>query len=220
MEPIYSSCISRALQAILASSFILLVLIPVEVKGQLGVQFQYRLPLSLAESADLADPLIQSGWSAGVVYSFRQQGIRIEWIPGIHFMQTTADGVSGGTETGTGAQATFDFRAYPMDLYGDCMCPTFSRKGQVFQKGFFLEAGVGGYYHNQPVGPESNSSGSFLARAGAGIDIGLSRRLTLTPGFRIQYEDRLHHWGLNAAQIQSRPLWVYPYIQFMTYFEN
>lgn len=220
MEPNISSSQSKAFLVILVGSFFLFLLLPGDVNGQLGAQFQYRLPLSLAESADLADPLIQSGWSAGVVYSFRQQGIRIEWLPGIHFIQTKADLVSGGTETGTGAQATFDFRAYPMDLYGDCMCPTFSRKGQVLQKGFFLEAGVGGYYLDQSIVQESDAGGSFLARVGAGVDIGLSRRLTITPGVRIQYEDRLHYWGGNATQIQSRPLWIYPYIQMMTYFDN
>lgn len=220
MEPIISSSRSKAFTAILVGSFFLIFLLPRDALGQLGAQFQFRLPLSLAESADLSDPLIQSGWSAGVVYSFRQQGIRIEWVPGIHFIQTKADMLAGGTETGSGVQATFDFRAYPMDLYGDCMCPTFSRKGQVLQKGFFLEAGVGGFYLDQSIGLESNAGGSFLARVGAGIDIGLSRRLTITPGARIQYEDRLHHWGDNATKIQSRPLWVYPYIQLMTYFDN
>lgn len=68
-----------------------------------------------------------------------------------------------------------------MDLYGDCMCPTFSRKGQVIQKGFFIEAGAGGYYHTLEATVEKTSGGSFLARIGAGVDIGLSRRLTITP---------------------------------------
>lgn len=220
MEPIISPAPLSAVRTITGILILLLGLLPGNAYAQIGAQFQYRLPLSLAESGDLADPLIQSGWSAGVVYSLRQQGIRIEWIPGVHYFQTSAERQSGGQQSGQGVQGTIDFRAYPMDLYGDCMCPTFSRKGQVIQKGFFIEAGAGGYYHTLDATVEKTSGGSFLARIGAGVDIGLSRRLTITPGARIQYEDRLHFWGANAAQIQARPLWVYPYLQIMTYFDN
>ncbi len=199
---------------------ILFLSLPAGLSAQLGVQLQYRLPLSIAESSILAAPLVQSGWSAGVIYSFRKSGIRIEWVPGLHFMQTTAESAASVDLAGSGIQATLDFRIYPMDLYGDCLCPTFSRKGQVIQKGFFFEAGAGGYYLSQETGIGSQGGGNFLARVGAGLDIGLSRRLTITPGARIQYENSLHAWGASASQKQSRPLWVYPYLQLMTYFDN
>ncbi len=219
MEPINSVTIAMH-RSLRISAVLLLFFLPVALSAQLGAQFQYRLPLSIAESSMLADPLIQSGWSAGIVYSFRRSGIRIEWIPGLHYMQTSAESTASMDLAGSGVQATVDVRIYPMDLYGDCMCPTFSRKGQVFQKGFFIEGGAGGYYLSQETGVESQSGGNFLARIGAGLDIGLSRRLTITPGARIQYENSLHAWGGTDAQKQSRPLWVYPYLQIMTYFDN
>ncbi|MCF8236580.1 MAG: acyloxyacyl hydrolase [Saprospiraceae bacterium] len=198
---------------------LLLFFLPAGLSAQLGVQLQYRLPLSLAESSMLSDPLIQSGWSAGVVYSLRRSGIRIEWVPGLHYMQTTAQSTASVDYTGSGVQATVDFRAYPLDMYGDCKCPTFSRKGQVIKKGFFVEGGAGGYYLSQKTGDGSQGGGNFLARIGAGLDIGLSRRLTITPGVRIQYENSLHAWGGSGTEKQSRPLWVYPYLQIMTYFD-
>ena len=203
--------------------FLILALIgstPALVSAQIGIQGQFRLPVSMSESSDPADPLIRSGWQVGAVYSFRQSGIRIEILPGLHFLQTTAEDPFGRTFSGNGAQATLDVRMYPMDLYGDCKCPTFSRKGQVIKKGLFLEAGLGGFYLDQETGMASETSSNFLVRVGGGLDIGLSRRLTITPGVRLQYEHQLHAWGMSTAQKQSRPLWVYPYLQLMTYFED
>lgn len=210
-----------ALRWTVFSMFLALVgSMPSACSAQIGIQGQFRLPVSMSESSDLADPLIRSGWQVGAIYSIRQSGIRIEILPGVHYLQTSAESLSGHSFSGSGAQASLDIRLYPMDLYGDCKCPTFSRKGQVIKKGFFLEAGFGGFYLNQETSVDSESSTNFFGRIGAGLDIGLSRRWTMTPGVRLQYEHHLHAWGISPSQKQSLPLWVYPYVQLMTYFED
>lgn len=194
----------------------LLMVTTAAVRAQIGVQAQYHLPGLIGEN-DAPPPLVLNGaWSAGLVYTFRQSGIRWEWVPGLFYLQTSGE-ANGTDRKGTGVMAGLDTRVYPMDLYGDCLCPTFSRKGALFQKGFFWEGGAGAWYLQQDLGGEESRNLSFYVRAGAGLDIGLSRRFTLTPGVRLQYMHRHHGWGDSGAERQHRPVWILPYLQWMTY---
>lgn len=186
------------------------------VRAQIGVQAQYHLPALIGENDTPPVPVLKSAWSAGLVYTIRQSGIRWEWIPGLFYLQTTGS-ADGDRVQGTGLMAGLDTRVYPMDLYGDCLCPTFSRKGALFQKGFFWEGGAGAWFLNQNLGNAKDQTLSFYIRAGMGLDIGVSRRFTITPGLRLQYMHRHHAWGMSSSERQHRPVWVLPYLQWMTY---
>ena len=109
---------------------------------------------------------------------------------------------------------------YPMDLYGDCKCPMSSRKGQVIKKGFFLGGGI------RRVLPESGDQSrirvqhQFLSGDRAGLDLacpegGPSHQVC---AYNMMSTSFTH--GAFPLQQQSRPLWVYPYLQLMTYFED
>lgn len=187
--------------------------------AQWGIQGQRLFPALAGETAVQPLPRIDRAWSAGLVYAIRRSDIRMEWLPGIAYWQTTAD-VSTQARQGQGVIATLDWRVYPMDLYGDCMCPTFSRKGAVFQKGFFWEAGVGGYYLSQALEEGKHSGGHALVRAGLGLDLGISRYWTITPGVRMQYLHDLHAWADTATGRRHRPLWVVPFLQAMYFLDR
>jgi hypothetical protein len=202
------------------ASLSILLLLASRLSAQIGVQGQIHLPGLIGETETVPSPVLQNAWSAGIVYTIRNSGIRLEFIPGIGYMQTSGETDASLKVKGQGLTAGVDVRLYPMDLYGDCMCPTFSRKGDVFKKGFFWEGGAGYLYLNQNLGTEKSVGHGFFARVGAGIDIGLSRSITITPGLRMQYQHRLHHWGNGSTEMQHRPIWFLPFLQLMTYFDN
>ncbi len=187
--------------------------------GQIGILGQMHLPGLIGESASAPDPVIRSSWSAGLVYTFRNPRMRTEWVTGISYGQLALDGQNSSGQNRI-FSAGVDFRIYPMDLYGDCMCPTFSRKGDVFQKGFFWEAGLGGQSMQLQPEPVEGWWHSFYGRLGMGLDIGLSRHLTITPGVRIQYNHRYHPWGSDQEETGHRPVWILPFLQGMIYFRD
>lgn len=90
----------------------------------------------------------------------------------------------------------FNTNIYIFDFAGDCDCPVFSRDGNFFKKGFFLQISPGVNYHNyryvendgfpEPRVIEDDNISYSLA-AGAGIDIGLSEHITISPYFRARY---------------------------------
>jgi hypothetical protein len=188
--------------------------------SQLGLQFQYHLPSSVAGTNEVPSPEVSQMLSTGLVYTFRNKNFRLEVVPGLFYLQPRALGIGQPGQNGSGFMGGVDLRAYPMDFEGDCMCPTFSRRGDVFQKGFFVELG-GGYYQMQiPFDDVDLETNQFFARIGAGLDIGIARKWTLTPGLRIQYMNQLHSWGATDRQINYRPVWFMPFIQIMTFFRD
>ncbi len=74
---------------------------------------------------------------------------------------------------------------YPLDLEGDCNCPTFSKDGDVLQKGLFLQVAPGINYFINKINSrqleQNNNSFAFSIGAGIGLDIGFSELLTITP---------------------------------------
>lgn len=85
---------------------------------------------------------------------------------------------------------------YPLNMESDCNCPTFSKDGNFFTKGFFVNASIG-YALNQftitSFDQEYDSSSNGLKLGiGMGIDIGINDLLTLSPiinyNFRPQTE--------------------------------
>jgi hypothetical protein len=191
------------------------------LQAQTGIQGQYHLPGLIGENDAIPSPVLRQMWSVGLVHTFRRSDLRIEWIPGLFYLRTTGENATQSSLAGQGVMAGLDFRMYPMDLYGDCLCPTFNRKGALFEKGFFWEGGAGYFGLRQDLGLEEMHEGhQFYLRLGAGLDIGLNRYMTLSPGLRIQYMHRLHGWGATPDEVWHRPVWFLPFIQLMTYWKN
>jgi hypothetical protein len=131
----------------------------------------------------------QTGYHVGLDYWFRLKEVRIEFYPELGYSRyaTERPAYQGGM-----ALLQWHTNIYPMDFWDDCDCPTFSKQDPWFQRGFFFQVspGIGALHHqfnegNQPESIQWNLIYSLAA--GAGLDIGISDRLTLSPYARWNY---------------------------------
>ncbi|MEZ4980629.1 MAG: hypothetical protein R2769_03395 [Saprospiraceae bacterium] len=145
------------------------------------------------------DPFQHAG--AALHYWFRINETRVEFFPEIGFTKGSfLDYPENGTSQFTfirEAYQSYFFRIptrfYVLDFEGDCNCPTFSKQGTFFKKGFFLMLAPGVQMANFPVdygllvsGEEqkesfSRTGVSWSVAGGLGLDIGISDAITITP---------------------------------------
>ncbi|MEP6795227.1 MAG: hypothetical protein ABJB16_12930 [Saprospiraceae bacterium] len=137
----------------------------------------------------------QDGLHASIEYNFRLKQKRIEFRPGLGYRFTL-----GGAEHEAKIRSIdFDMNTavYPFDFPGDCHCPTFSKSGKLFKKGFFIELnpGVGlqsltrqrGDPDHPPKELSTDSHIQWKIGGSVGLDIGLSDAFTLTPLLSMTY---------------------------------
>ncbi len=150
-----------------------------------------------------------NGWAVGVDYWIPLGQTRIDLLPELNFGRSEQTLEFAGIPHEF-TQNAFNFylntNFYILDLEGDCDCPTFSKSGDFFQKGFFLQVSPGVSYFQYAIQTQESTSVNiednalaFSIGAGAGLDIGLSDVLTLTPmaGFRYYFSSE---WaGLEAV---------------------
>lgn len=173
----------------------LILLCPVIGSGQIGMHFKYII----GQSDQLDEyQLSQDGIYFAVEYGFRFKPRRIEFHPALGYRRTfyndVQDPYASGAKHGYMDALDFDFHTdlYLFDFEGDCDCPTWSKEGEFFKKGFFLEVSPGlsfqgltrTFYNSDPGPPDVPVTSTNLLwkfSFGAGIDIGISEHLTLTP---------------------------------------
>lgn len=144
--------------------------------------------------------------TGSLYYWFRLKDKRIEFLPEVSLSKS----IGGDSDDGyrsrlgiIGLAMNVDF--YVFDLISDCDCPTFSKEGSVFTRGFFLEATAGVDFGNIALDTPSDkgffesSSTNFKAGLGAGLDIGLSDLVTLTPLIYIHWTPTPSWDGLDEA---------------------
>ena len=124
----------------------------------------------------------------GVGYQFKPFNSRIEFFPtlnGAYKKVTFSNGF--GYDNGT-LELRGDVNVYLFDLEGDCQCPTFSKQGNFFTKGFFLTVSPNLVGLQSTIETENLKVVSrqlkFGFGFGAGLDLGLSDWITLTPYVR------------------------------------
>ena len=169
---------------------VILLLTLVLFPAVLGAQWSVRAGYMAGQSDMLDDLAIQQSGPYGMLeYGFRLKQKRVEFHPGIGYR------LAPGAENPEGRLNAFlvDFAVavYPFDFGGDCNCPTFSKDGETFKKGFFLAITPGLALQqfkrtaNLPGIPEPATSTddqlSGTLGLSAGLDLGLSDRWTLTP---------------------------------------
>lgn len=156
----------------------------------------------------------RSGYTVGLEYWFRLKNYRVEFFPGIWYNQRQDQTVFvndipdlGDFEYGANywsLQLATTF--YPLDFEGDCNCPTFSKQGNLIKKGFFLqlvpEVGIFNKTINSTTiaGPvETKEASSYFAiGAGAGLDIGITDLITISPIVKLTYFPSLE-WGEGSS---------------------
>jgi hypothetical protein len=172
------------------TTYLFLFLFPIACFGQFGGNVRYIFGQS--ETLDLVH-INQDGIQASLEYGFRLKEKRVEFHPGLGYR------FSLGKPNFEGSMHSFDLdfntAIYPFDFGGDCDCPTWSKEGSLIKKGFFIEVSPGIAYQTlkreyilsdyipADWNPTDRFSSNFLLKFGAsvGLDIGVSKSLTITP---------------------------------------
>jgi hypothetical protein len=174
----------------------------VQIQAQIGISPYFSTSQAPYFQEEKGSESFQQ-FGAAIHYWMRLKNIRIEFYPELGY---ATGPVQGYQET---ISTEFDFveesmnaawfrlpiRFYPLDFTGDCDCPTFSKQGNLVKKGFFLSLVPGvrwiqlegntGFQNNgaleTPVSNFTRDGLSWSAGIGAGLDIGISDALTITP---------------------------------------
>ncbi|HHM21139.1 MAG TPA: hypothetical protein ENJ20_03855 [Bacteroidetes bacterium] len=161
----------------------------VSLCAQTGIRFSYS-NFTATEWTDLINEATgkryasPTGYYIGVDYWLRLKQKRIEFFPEAGYGLVKADLDQTGLEI-----RSFGFHlntnVYPFDFAGDCDCPTWSKEGGILKKGFFFQLSPGVVRSdikvNDPIVVQNGNATYFHLGFGAGLDIGLSDFLTITP---------------------------------------
>ncbi len=140
-----------------------------------------------SQELTITEPSIEFGLN----YWFRLKNYRVEFLPEVTFANYTND--LGLTFNAASIKRSyFGFQVntlvYPLDFEGDCNCPTFSKQGDFFSKGFHWMVTSGVLFHQAEAidirdAIESKPVSSTVPRVGlgAGLDIGLQDIITISP---------------------------------------
>jgi len=164
-----------------------------------------------SEGIDLnfeTDNTLNQGFELDLGYWFRLKNKRLEFIPEVGYSL-----YSGATETtASGFNVNLNVLIYPLDFHNDCnSCPTFSKEGGTIKKGFHWIITPGWSNFNlsnpddlviasQPVGASEIST--FRIGAGAGLDIGVTNLLALTPFVMFNIGEEYEYFGIGDVVIQ------------------
>ncbi len=185
--------------------------------GQFGLSIKYdNNGLTTWNNEYTEGQIKESEWfgseiTVGLDYWFRVKDKRIEFFPEIAYSLksevTSADGLDPfsleRSRFGFGINTHF----YVLDFGGDCNCPTFSKQGDLIQKGFFLMVNPGidfnqyklnGGTENTEVSKHSDIA--FRMGLGAGLDIGINDLLTITPFVVMNYYPSLNPESVTALR--------------------
>ncbi len=198
-------------QIFLAFTFLLL---GISTKAQFGISVGYK-NFKAEEWTDLINTLSEkdfenaAGFNVGVDYWFRLKNIRIEFLP-----TASWSSLESNIDNSLLEMTLFGFHLntslYPFDIEGDCDCPTWSKSGGLFQKGFFIQASPGFVRNKIAVDDESvfiqdYESSYFETGIGAGLDIGISDLLTLTPLVRYHFAPNVEYTPTSNSIIHFGP---------------
>jgi len=195
----------------------LLTIFALQAKAQLGISGSYltsaaphwELRTGGASSLRIQPP--GTGYSVGLDYQFRLKKVRIEFAPELNYSHWSTPKTNELETSSNWYSFFFNIRVYPFDLKGDCNCPTFSKRGNTFQKGFFvsLSPGISQMNHYIPRGWGGVSfemKDQYLAPNAAlvlGLDIGISELLTVTPHAGWRYFPQTKWPSLATVVAQS-----------------
>jgi hypothetical protein len=156
------------------------------------------------------NPYPMAGWQVGLDYWFRLKKRRIEFSPELSFSKFQS-GFDVNELSHTVVGFHFNTDIYVFDLASDCNCPTFSKDGNFFSKGFFVEIAPGAIMSSNKFSQgdprfETNIGEEFAfgGYAGVGLDLGFSDLFTITPIFRYHYYPDLNwDFELSSASYNS-----------------
>lgn len=169
-----------------------------------------------------------AGWQIGADYWFRLKKRRIEFLPELSFASFQSSFQEGSLQH---RQISFHFNTdvYIFDLASDCHCPTFSKNGSFFSRGFFIELSPGASritnqldLNNPTTGsPQKGKEYTFGGAVGAGLDLGFSDLFTITPLFRYYfYPNTGWDYELVPANGQATLKQIFLGLRFRVHFKE
>ncbi len=182
--------------------------------GQVGVSGAYRT-FSAVEWMELINDLTENrldnptGFNVAIDYRLRLINKRIEFLPEIGY--TTVESSTGSSSSKINLLGFhLNTNLYPFDLEGDCDCPTWSKSGNVFEKGFFVQVAPGVVRSVVKVGDGNTTvfdveETFFEIGIGAGLDIGVSDFFTVTPLVKYYFAPNVGYYPSTAAPITFGP---------------
>ena len=190
-------------------SFVLLALFfPCFSAAQVGLQGGFRVNDApkwniVDRSNGQVTELPGSSWSAGIDYAFKLKKVRVELLPELNFSMYAVEVRDLGPLDARFYNGFLNIHIYPFDFKGDCECPTFVKRGNTMAKGFFLQLSPGYTYFTGEIDSEQvlyrgRSTNTSMA-AGIGLDLGVSRFLTITPMGGVRYFPNAVWPGIQEA---------------------
>jgi hypothetical protein len=166
------------------------------MQGQFGVSALYNTNDYADWNKHFNSPssaeVLSSGYEVGLDYWFRLKNKRIEFLPGISYSLDNKTESEAFNLSLSSINLNFPTQFYILDLGEDCNCPTFSKSGPGFEKGFFVHLSPGLTYvstnYNNFITPADNFNHlAFRVGVGFGLDIGINDFLTITPKYSYIY---------------------------------
>ena len=165
-----------------------------QAAGQIGVSGAYKtltadgwydyFRTEFAENAGSA-----TGYAVGLNYWFRLKNQRVEFLPEVSYEQF--ENQAGASKFGHRILGFyFNTNIYPFDFKSDCDCPTWSKTGNFFTKGFFIQVSPGVWQLRNRYEKDLNyedETFSWTIGGGAGLDLGISDFFTVTPMVKMYY---------------------------------
>lgn len=184
----------------------ILFMLPFVGFSQIGIKFSIDQAIyDDWNSLTGEENLLKTQYGIGIEYWLRLKNVRVEFFPELFYAQSnherrleTFDDFDFKIKSGA---LLFKTHLYIMDFYGDCNCPTFSKDGNFLTKGFFLAVSPAIRFEQRTLDALDDSFHGKSAQIygqiqfGAGVDLGLTETLTITPFFNyiitpsVQWED-------------------------------
>lgn len=154
-----------------------------------------------------------SGYTVALDYWFRLKTVRIEFLPTLAYSHFENAPMQEDLTYETWAGHFFlNTNFYLFNFLGDCDCPTFSKSDPIFKKGFFLQLSPGVSRFSSQVSSEQllsvagvNSNLLFSIGLGAGLDVGVTDFITVTPMARLRYYPN-SEWVQSTGGEEPAPL--------------
>jgi hypothetical protein len=159
-------------------------------------------------------PQYNNGYTIGIDYWTRLENYRVEFLPEMSYssFDNRFDGIPLVPFASTGDMSilalSLNTQFYIFDIEGDCNCPTWGKEGGFFNKGFYFMLGPGVSMVRQvdeiEVGLEEaetvdETTLRLMLSAGAGLDIGLTKSITLTVFGRFRWHSSDEWIGINTV---------------------
>jgi len=161
----------------------------VALNGQIGVSTKFQVNSHKYATESVSDASLEYGLN----YWFRFKNKRIEFLPEVVYSSHSEDPLLSENRfesfKRTYIGLNIPTHIYPLDFEGDCNCPTFSKQGSFIKKGFhwIINPGLMSHKVDAPLreafGTDTWSESSLVFRIGigAGLDIGVTDLITITP---------------------------------------